>query len=43
MIKQAEQDEFTVYKARLEKHLYGKQPRLDKRQMRKRSDESPEK
>jgi len=43
MTKQAESDEFTVYKARLEKHLYGKQPRLDKRQMRKRSDESPEK
>ncbi len=43
MTKQAEKDEFTVYKARLEKHLYGKQPRLNKRQMRKRSDEDPEK
>lgn len=43
MTRQAEQDEFTVYKARLEKHLYGKQPRLNKRQMRKRSDEDPEK
>lgn len=44
MTKQAEHDEFTVYKARLEKHLYGKQPRLNKRQMRKRSDdEDPEK
>jgi tetratricopeptide (TPR) repeat protein len=43
MIRQAEQDEFTVYKARLEKHLYGKQPRLNKRQMRKRSDDDPEK
>jgi len=43
MNKQAEQDEFTVYKARLEKHLYGKQPRLDPKQMRKRSDEDPDK
>ena len=43
MTKQAEKDEFTVYKARLEKHLYGKQPRLNQRQMRKRSDEDPEK
>ena len=43
MTKQAERDEFTVYKARLEKHLYGKQPRLNPKQMRKRSDESPEK
>ncbi len=43
MTKKAEADEFTVYKARLEKHLYGKQPRLNKRQMRKRSDEDPEK
>jgi tetratricopeptide (TPR) repeat protein len=43
MTKQAESDEFTVYKARLEKHLYGKQPRLNARQMRKRSDEDPDK
>ncbi len=44
MVKKAERDEFTVYKARLEKHLYGKQPRLNKRQMRKRSDDDdPEK
>lgn len=43
MTQQAEADEMTVYKARLEKHLYGKQPRLDKRQMRKRSDVDPEK
>ena len=42
MTRQAEQDEFTVYKARLEKHL-GKQPRLNKHQMRKRSDIDPEK
>ena len=41
--KKAEKDEFTVYKARLEKHLYGKQPRLNSRQMRKRSDEDPDK
>jgi tetratricopeptide (TPR) repeat protein len=43
MTRQAENDEFTVYKARLEKHLYGKQPRLSDKQMRKRSDEDPEK
>ena len=43
MTKQAEKDEFTVYKARLDKHLYGKQPRLNERQMRKRSDEDPDK
>ncbi len=43
MTKQAEQDEFTVYKARLEKRLYGKQPRLNARQMRKRSDDDPDK
>jgi len=43
MKKQAEQDEFTVYKARLDKHLYGKQPRLKPHQMRKRSDEDPDK
>ena len=43
MTKQAERDEFTVYKARLEKHLYGKQPRLNRQQMRKRSDVDPEK
>jgi len=43
MTKQAEQDEFTVYKARLDKHLYGKQPRLDPSQIRKRSDMDPNK
>jgi len=43
MTKQAERDEFTVFKARLDKHLYGKQPRLSRQQMRKRSDEDPEK
>jgi len=39
----AEQDEFTVYKARLYKHLYGTQPRLDPTQLRKRSDVDPDK
>ena len=43
MNKQAEQDEFTVYKARLDKHLYGKQPRLDPSQIRKRSEIDPDK
>lgn len=43
MTKQAEADEFTVYKARLYKHLYGIQPRLDPSQIRKRSDEDVEK
>ena len=38
MVKQAEADEFAVYKARLYKHLYGNQPRLDPKQIRKRSD-----
>ena len=38
MTKKAEQDEFTVYRARLYKHLYGTQPRLDPDKMRKRSD-----
>ena len=39
----AEQDEFTVYRARLYKHLYGTQPRLDPSQIRKRSDVDPDK
>ncbi len=43
MTKKAEQDEFTVYRARLYKHLYGTQPRLDPAKMRKRSDEDLEK
>ena len=43
MTKQAERDEFTVYKARLDKHLYGKQPRLDPTQVRKRSEIDPDK
>ena len=43
MTKQAEADEFTVYKARLYKHLYGTQPRMDPSQIRKRSDVDVEK
>ncbi len=38
MTKQAEADEFRIYKARLYKSLYGTQPRLNRKQMRKRSD-----
>jgi len=41
--KLAEADEFTVYKARLYKHLYGTQPRLNPNQIRKRSDDDVEK
>lgn len=43
MTKQAEADEFRVYKAQLYKHLYGTQPRLNKAQLRKRSDIDPDK
>ena len=42
MTKQAELDEFRILKAQLDKRL-GKQPRLSKNQMRKRSDEDIEK
>jgi tetratricopeptide (TPR) repeat protein len=42
MNKQAEQDEFRILKAQIDKR-YGKQPRLSKTQMRKRSDEDIEK
>jgi tetratricopeptide (TPR) repeat protein len=42
MIKQAEQDEFRILKAQIDKR-YGHQPRLSKKQMRKRSDEDIEK
>lgn len=38
MTKAAEKDEFKVYQAQLYKSLYGKQPRLNKEQMRKKSD-----
>lgn len=43
MVKQAEADEFRVYKARLYKSLYGTQPRMDKEKMRKRSEVDPDK
>jgi hypothetical protein len=42
MTKQAEQDEFRILKAQIDKR-YGHQPRLSKKQMRKRSDEDIEK
>ncbi len=42
MTKQAEQDEFRILKAQINKR-YGIQPRLSKKQMRKRSDEDIEK
>lgn len=41
--KLAEADELTVYKARLFKHLYGTQPRMDPSKIRKRSDADVEK
>ena len=43
MTQKAAADENTVFKARLYKHLYGTQPRLDTSQMRKRSDEDMDK
>ncbi|MGN1263867.1 MAG: tetratricopeptide repeat protein [Prevotella sp.] len=43
MTKQAENDEFRIYKAQLYKHLYGRQPRLDKDKIRKRSEIDPDK
>lgn len=42
MNRQAEQDEFRILKAQIDKR-FGKQPRLTKKQMRKRSDEDIEK
>ena len=42
LTKQAEQDEFRILKAQIDKR-FGKQPRLSKKQMRKRSDEDIEK
>lgn len=42
MTKQAELDEFRILKAQIDKR-FGKQPRLSKKQMRKRSDEDIEK
>lgn len=43
MVQKAQADENTVFKARLYKHLYGTQPRLNPHQMRKRSDVDVEK
>jgi len=43
LIHKAEDDEFTVFKAQLYKHLYGNQPKLDPNQIRKRSDIDPDK
>ena len=43
MTKQAEQDEFRILKAQYDKRYGGKQPRMDKNQMRKRSDDDLEK
>ena len=43
MNRQAEADENTVYRARLMKHFYGTQPKMNNKQMRKRSDEDLEK
>ena len=40
--KQAELDEFRILKAQIDKR-YGKQPRLSKKQMRRRSDTDPDK
>lgn len=43
MNRQADADENTIFRARLMKHFYGTQPRLSKKQMRKRSDDDPDK
>ena len=43
MNRKAEQDEFCILKAQLDKRYNGKQPRMKKRPMRKRSDEDLEK
>jgi tetratricopeptide (TPR) repeat protein len=43
MNRQADADENTVYRARLMKHFFGTQPKMNKKQMRKRSDEDLEK
>ena len=41
--KQAELDEFRILKAQMDKRYGGKQPRLSKRQMRRKSDTDPDK
>jgi len=43
MNRQAEQDEFRILKAQIDKRYGGRQPRMKKRPMRKRSDEDLEK
>ena len=43
MNRQAEQDEFRILKAQMDKRYGGKQPQMKKHQMRKRSDEDLEK
>lgn len=43
MNRQAEQDEFRILKAQMDKRYSGRQPRMSKQQMRKRSDEDLEK
>lgn len=43
MTRQAEQDEFRILKAQIDKRYSGKQPRMKNRPMRKRSDEDMEK
>ena len=43
MTKQAEADEFRILKAQMDKRYGGKQPRLSKRQMRRKSDTDPDK
>ena len=43
MTRQAEADEFRILKAQMDKRYGGKQPRLSKRQMRRKSDTDPDK
>ena len=43
MTRQAEMDEFRILKAQMDKRYGGKQPRMNKHQMRKRSDDDPDK
>ena len=43
LAKQAEVDEFRILKAQMDKRYGGKQPRLSKRQMRRKSDTDPDK
>lgn len=43
MNRQAEADEFRILKAQMDKRYLGRQPRLNKRQLRRRSDTDPDK